>query len=297
MGAAVISTVIAGVDGRPGGRDAIALAAALAAATNARLVLAHVICHGLHPSRLNDPHADQRALRLLEDQARALGVGARFVSIVEENAAAGLARLAQDEHADVVVTGSAHRGLLGRLVLGDDARAVLDTAVCPVAVAPAGWRPDTCWPTRIAVGYDDTPQARRALEAAGNLAGALSAELRVLGVIDPHQARRGERPIVARRDTKERRISALRRLEHVIAGLAVQARAELVAGAPGEQLERLSARADLLVVGSHARGPLGRLLFGSVSGDLVRRSQCPILIVPTPAPQPLLATPAGHVGH
>jgi nucleotide-binding universal stress UspA family protein len=37
---------------------------------------------------------------------------------------------------------------------------------------------------------------------------------------------------------------------------------------------------DLLVVGTHGRGRLGRLLHGSVSGDVARSARCPVVAVP-----------------
>ena len=47
----MFTKIVVGVDGRPGGRDAIALGAALER-TGARLVLAHVIAYGLLPDRV-----------------------------------------------------------------------------------------------------------------------------------------------------------------------------------------------------------------------------------------------------
>ena len=37
--------------------------------------------------------------------------------------------------------------------------------------------------------------------------------------------------------------------------------------------------ADLVIVGSHGRGRLGRLLLGSVSEAVIRRAPCPVLVV------------------
>ena len=39
-------------------------------------------------------------------------------------------------------------------------------------------------------------------------------------------------------------------------------------------------QADLIVVGSHGRGGLSRLLLGSVSERIMGQVQCPVLIVP-----------------
>ena len=38
-------------------------------------------------------------------------------------------------------------------------------------------------------------------------------------------------------------------------------------------------RADMIVVGSHGRGAVGRLFLGSVSEHVVRNAPCPVLVV------------------
>lgn len=39
---------------------------------------------------------------------------------------------------------------------------------------------------------------------------------------------------------------------------------------------------DLIVMATHARGPLGRLVFGSITDDVVRHTTIPVLAVPPP---------------
>jgi nucleotide-binding universal stress UspA family protein len=41
-------------------------------------------------------------------------------------------------------------------------------------------------------------------------------------------------------------------------------------------------RSDLIVMGTHGRGWVGRLLMGSVAQEVVRKSACPVLTVKTP---------------
>jgi len=45
--------------------------------------------------------------------------------------------------------------------------------------------------------------------------------------------------------------------------------------------ESLKSHADMIVMGSHGHGALFHLLVGSVSEGVVRRSECPVVIVPT----------------
>ena len=63
-------------------------------------------------------------------------------------------------------------------------------------------------------------------------------------------------------------------------------------GSPGESVVEAAAseQVDLVVVGSHGRGSMGRLLIGSVSDHVVRHAPCPVLVVrtrPTPTPAAL----------
>lgn len=53
----------------------------------------------------------------------------------------------------------------------------------------------------------------------------------------------------------------------------------LAEGAPGEQIGRLAEeeQADLIVMGTHGRSGLRRLLMGSVAETVLRRANCPVL--------------------
>ena len=41
-----------------------------------------------------------------------------------------------------------------------------------------------------------------------------------------------------------------------------------------------TSRVDLIVLGSHRRGPLSHLFLGSVADGILKRARCPVLIVP-----------------
>jgi nucleotide-binding universal stress UspA family protein len=41
-----------------------------------------------------------------------------------------------------------------------------------------------------------------------------------------------------------------------------------------------NSRVDLIVLGSHGRGPLSHLFLGSVADGVLKRARCPVLIVP-----------------
>ncbi|HEX4145467.1 MAG TPA: universal stress protein [Pirellulales bacterium] len=62
----------------------------------------------------------------------------------------------------------------------------------------------------------------------------------------------------------------------------------LLIGAAPEAILRLAEeeQADLIVMGSHGRGWLGRLLMGSVAENVMRHATCPVLIVKPPGTLP-----------
>ena len=58
-------------------------------------------------------------------------------------------------------------------------------------------------------------------------------------------------------------------------------------GHPANDLVSQSEDADLLVLGSRGYGPRRAVLLGGVSGRVVRRAACPVVVVPRDAETPL----------
>jgi len=235
----VFLNVVIGADGRPGGRDATALASALAAP----------------------------------------GASVSQVSIRGQQPAAGLRDVALRRGADLLVIGSCHRGSFGRLLLGDDSRAVLARAPCPVAIAPRGYAPPDRL-VRIGVGYDGSPEAELAMSCAQGIARANGVRAGALCVIPPEKVPYGE-PIAQHWPEAARELLAAGqerpdRLANVDG--------DITYGQPGEELARFASELDLLIVGSRAMGPLDRLLEGSTSAYLARHAQCPLIVIPSAAP-------------
>lgn len=275
----MFNDVLIGVDGRQGGRDAIALANKLAA-PGASLALVHVYA----PVWKWDPgsetdFAHDEGDRLLRSERGAAGVTAELVCCASSSPARGLHELADQRGDDLIVVGSDRQALLGRVLLGDMARATLNGAPCAVAVAPRGYTQAEATLHRIGVGYDGSPESRAALAAARQLARRHGAKVTALWVVSLQDVRE-ERPIpVDWPDTAEvlvkHSLDELRQIEGI--------EADAVYGGPREELSRLSTQVDLLIVGSRGYGPLGRLVHGSVSSYLFGHVSCPLLVLPRSA--------------
>src|ERR1700747_240373 len=113
----MFKNVIVGVDGRGGGRDAVALASKLLDGAG-KLTLAHVRQGETHPYHASargflDQERDAAA-KLLEAERDETGVSAELVSVVGASAARGLHERAEEQGADLIGVGSGQRGGVGR---------------------------------------------------------------------------------------------------------------------------------------------------------------------------------------
>lgn len=144
---------------------------------------------------------------------------------------------------------------------------------------------------RILLATDLSPASEGAAVQALDLAHDLGADLLVVSVIDPRSLRLpGGRFGVRVDQVRSSRESAAQEL--VSRGRAAGVRVNFLIwdGDPGESIvdAARSEQVDLIVVGSHGRGQVGRFLIGSVSDHVVRHAHCPVLVVRAqPAPESL----------
>jgi nucleotide-binding universal stress UspA family protein len=275
------ASVLVGVDGREGGRDAIALARLLAA-PGGKLTLALVRKDGLFPPSAADealeadfdtPEYEEQQSVLGRERAQA-APDADTVGIVAHRVADGLQELVRRRRADLLVVGSCHRGRPERLLLGNDAQEALHDAPCPVAVAPLGFAHSPTPPRRLGVGYDESPESELALTAARDLAARYRSAVHVLAVQEPDGASSGLGGL-AWGEAFEQELATRQQAVTALPGV----QGEAVLGYPAEQLVALSGDVDLLVVGSHRRGRIDGLMHQSVSRHLASHAHCPLLVM------------------
>jgi nucleotide-binding universal stress UspA family protein len=284
--------IVVGVDGREGGRDAVALAKLLVAA-GGELTLAHIVPGDAHA----DPGAGaaheapeaEGAETLLETVREETGVEAHLRWHRSSSVGRGLHELCELVGADLVAVGSSRRGLLGRVLVGDDTSAALNGAPCSIAIAPAGYSQQPGAMREIGVGYDGSAESAHALSVARMLAGASGARLSALEAVSlPSGAFLGPGAV----DNTPRRL-----LEEARARIAALGDVEPRAayGQPAEELTLYSASLDLLIVGSRGYGPIGRLIHGSTSQHLAHSARCPLLVL-TRTARPSVTGERRHTG-
>ena len=202
--------------------------------------------------------------------AQAAAAGVRCETAVLQSASVEDGVLAEADRfdADLIITGRRSRSRLERVVLGDTALNLIARAHCGVLIVP---------PTaeieghRFLVASDGSRFGDAAAAVACNLAPRFDAPVAVVSVIVPAhaEARRREAPDVVGRLT-----AFLKQ-----AGIEVQG--ETPVGAAAEAIIATATRleADLIVMGSHGRTGLERLVVGSNSQQVLDRTQCAVLVV------------------
>lgn len=135
---------------------------------------------------------------------------------------------------------------------------------------------------RVLLATDLSAASGGATDEAFSLARRLGAALLVVSVIDPRSLRLpGDRWSERVDQVRERRESAAKQLVERGRREGVAVTFLVWEGDPGEAIvEAAEAEgADLILVGSHGRGGVGRALLGSVSDYVVRHATCPVLVV------------------
>ena len=141
----------------------------------------------------------------------------------------------------------------------------------------------------VVVATDLSPTSEAATTAALDLASNLGARLLAVSVVDPGALRLPGGRYVARVDQVRAEREGFAQ-ELVARGRSLGVAVDFLVweGDPGEAIldAAQAERADMIVVGSHGRGTVGRFLIGSVSDHVVRNASCPVLVVRSSTPSP-----------
>ena len=267
--------VLVATDGSEFSAGALQVATRFAKRNNAELttmsmVMIDLESEGMAAEVIKPAEAGARQiLAAAQATARADGYDTRTELRQGVNPHKEIVRLADDQHADLIVMGRRGRRGLARMMVGDSTRKVIGYADCSVLVVP---RAAGIWRRRILVATDGSRYGERAAEAAGQVAKIFGLPITVVSVLRPKfdDVRRAE----ARLEV-DRVKDALAR-----EGIEVDSTILDDADPAGAIVELARQRGDdLIVMGSHGRTGLGRLLLGSVAEQVIGQATCPVLVV------------------
>lgn len=279
--------------------NAIPFAIAMAKEFRAKLYLCHVIdlssvaMYGegfLEPleqeTRIID-YAREDLRRLMGDQP------VDWEPLIPVGHTAGeIARLAEEEDADLVVSATQGRSGLKRLVLGSVTERLMRTLPCPLFVVRgpeqdyvASMKEEIGF-KRILVGCDFSPDSDLAFQYGLSLAQEFQSEVHLAHVIEPALYKDLLRPPI---EEKEKSQEDLRkRLNEKLAGMVPEEvrnwctpKTTLLAGQPHEELTKYAVvhSVDLIVLGVRGHSLVETLFVGSTTDRVVRQAPCPVLSV------------------
>ncbi|MFN8526212.1 MAG: universal stress protein [Chloroflexota bacterium] len=220
--------------------------------------------------------------------ARIMGEGAQApeVHVREGEPSEGVLSLVDELGVSAIVMATHGRGGMPRLVLGSVAERILSQATVPVLLIrpEAGVTPPSLG--RVLVPLDGSPLAECALDLAldvsdPNAALTLVQVLDEPGLLDPALPR-GEGDVetpLARHEREAKRYLA--EFVERVRQTGRSAQVLVATGDAGREIDRIAATQDIdaIVMSTHGRTGPSRWVTGSVADQVLRRADCPILLV------------------
>jgi nucleotide-binding universal stress UspA family protein len=290
--------ILVGYDPRQADDAPVELGAAAARFTGAPLIVAtvdagHRARHDHRTGHIDDDLVADAgsAAESVEARLKDAGVALECRRLQGTSAARALHEAAEELGAALLVVGASRQSAAGRAVVGSTGVRLLHGAPCPIALAPRDWKPKERLET-VGVAYVDSDEGREALRGAHALARRTGATLKAFTVLkitagdhletDATQTswQHDRKDMV---DVEGEHLSAAEdHLREAVARLdgGVEVETEAFTGHPGEEIVRLSALVDLMVVGSRGYGPRRAVLLGSVSRHLMEDAQSPVIVLP-----------------
>jgi nucleotide-binding universal stress UspA family protein/YHS domain-containing protein len=264
--------VLVPYDGAELAEQAAVMAIELLAQHRIELILLRVI---------GDPRQEKSAVASLETAAERLATSPSTVSPVlaigrtEEE----IVRCADQHGADLIAMSTHGRPMLARMLVGSVTDRVIRTSPVPVlAIHPPTMSSDRISPPagrrlRILAPLDGSRFAEEAVTMAIGLLRPSLIDLTV-AAIQSNTALEVGIDDVPVREYLDRAASRLR-------GHDVPVSEMLDFGDPAQQIGRIAVEGgfDLVVMSTHGRGTLSRMLLGSVTDRVVRTSEIPVLVI------------------
>ncbi len=259
-------------DGSAVSSGAVRVALHLASRCGSRLTVMHMARTAadyamFNPAGVRQAEDAARAvLQQVEQQAGTACVNCAPVLRFGEEPVHEIAAQAEESQADLVIMGRRGVHWLERLVLGEAAARVVGHVHCSVLVVPTA---ADIWDQGILLAVDGSRHANAAAVAAASLARRCGLPVTVLSVGAKDE------PHCEQAQALADRVRDLLRQDGVAADSVARQ------GHPAQAIVAAAAEyeCDLIVLGSHGRSGLDRLLMGSVSQQVVIHAKCPVLVI------------------
>jgi nucleotide-binding universal stress UspA family protein len=208
----------------------------------------------------------QENMAVIQVAADKLGVSLQTVTPQSPSPHAAIMATAEKLRPDLIIMGRCGKTALARILMGNVTARVIGHSPINVLVVPRG---AAIGFQRLLVASDGSPYSDAAWKLA--LAMAKQAKSRLTGVaVAPEEG-----DIIEARAIIRRMLTAANRAGMPLKGVSPQG----VAPDAGIVQQAIKNEVDLIIVGSHGRTGLKKLLMGSVTERVIGQSPCPVLVV------------------
>jgi nucleotide-binding universal stress UspA family protein len=204
--------------------------------------------------------------------------GALIKTVLEEGEIyERLVDLSEAENCGIIVMGRRGKSPLQNVLIGSTAARVIGHSQRDVLVVPAetkiGW-------DRILVATDGSKYSQTAIDKAIDFAVSYGGKLTVVSVVDVPAELFGEAPNLV--DELVRKAKGyVDKVKQTAEASGIEARTYVREGESYQTIIKFAGdeNADMIVMGSHGKTGLKRLLMGSVTEKVIGNSPCPVLVV------------------
>jgi nucleotide-binding universal stress UspA family protein len=264
--------LLVGTDGSSEAKHAVSETLALAGACGAQVYVLRVVeiipeFEAVAPDLRGNLEEEMRQeLQAVKAEAASLGAAAETLVRQSQLPYAAIVAEAQKIRADVIILGRSGRSALSRLLMGSVTARVIGHSPLDVLVIP---RETSLGFARLLVASDGSPESAAAFREALRL--ARSGEVRLLAV----SAAREEGEIIEAQGIIHRLLAEANQEGIPLEGISPQGQQ------PDDAIVQVAWRneVDLIIMGSHGRTGLPRLLMGSVTERVIGQAPCPVLVV------------------
>jgi nucleotide-binding universal stress UspA family protein/uncharacterized membrane protein YfcA len=261
-------------DGSEFSAGAVREALRLGQRCSARLRIVSIVADDLEQETMGDQLLNQEIaaarahLDTVAAQASAAGVACETEVVLGASVHDRILEESERFQADLIIVGRRGRRGLARLMVGDATLKVIGGAHCGVLVVP---RAAELRGRRFLVASDGSRFGDAAAAVAAGLAKLCDAPVTAVSVSVPAHAE----------DRRKLAPTIVKRIVGLLRNEGVHAEGEVPEGSTADMIVATAQRreSDLIIIGSHGRTGVERLLLGSNSEQVLNRTQCAVLVV------------------
>lgn len=280
-----MNRILLATDFSPHADAALPHARRFAAAFGAELHVLNVVVPYGPSSPLLEEYPGEGNARSAMESLSAEGVSVHRAVIRGIAAAPSILQYADDQDVDLIVMGSHGRRGVRRMLLGSVTEEVLRAGRWPVLTVHTDrhGEPRPAEYGRILAPVDFSKHTPVQLDMVRTLADRFSSAIDLVHVVDPPVVPELYMPIAPLViDVEEATRTAIDKLAELAASLGDghDVRTDVLVGGAVHEIEKWARdHADLIVMPTHGYSGLDRILMGSIAEGVIRRSECPVLVL------------------